>query len=111
MKIRGTGSKAISGIPPGHQPITVVDEVQVSVSLDPWLSLRALSGYSGLSVRKLRYLLADPQRPLPVYRVDGKILVRQSDFDRWMAACKATSPLDAIVDEVIRGFHQTTPRR
>ena len=66
-------------------PITVVDQVQVSVDLDPYLSLKALAGYSGLSVRKLRYLLGDHRHPIPSYRVDGKVLVRRSEFDAWMA--------------------------
>lgn len=103
--------REISGIPPGYMPITVVDQVAVSLALDPWLSLRALAGYSGLSMRKLRYLLVDPHHPLPRYRVDGKILVRRSDFDRWMAAYKAISPLDTIVNDVIRDLGQTFPRR
>ncbi len=78
-------AREIGGIPPSSVPITVIDQLSVSAGLDPWLSLRALASYSGLSVRKLRYLLADPHGPLPSYRVDGKVLVRRSEFDAWMA--------------------------
>lgn len=78
-------TRAVGGLAPGHQPMTVVDEVRVSVSLDPWLSLRALSGYSGLSIRTVRYHLTDPSQPIPSYRVGGKLLVRRSEFDAWMA--------------------------
>ncbi len=104
-------AREIRGIPPGHAPISVIDEVSVSVGLDPWLSLRALASYSGLSVRKLRYLLADPHHALPFYRVDGKILVRRGDFDRWMEANKANLSLDTMVEEVIRDLPRRGPRR
>ena len=57
----------------------------VSVN-DPYLSLKALSGYCGLSVRRLRQLLElPPAEALPCYRLGGKILVRRSEFDAWMA--------------------------
>jgi excisionase family DNA binding protein len=63
-----------------------VNNVTVNVPLDPYLSLRALAGYSGLSVRKLRQLLElPPAEALPCYRVGGKILVRRSAFDAWIA--------------------------
>ena len=90
---------------------------------DPWLGLGALSKYSGLSVRSIRAYLADPARPLPHYRmkeprvidtkagkrrtVSGKILVRRSDFDRWMEAFRHAPPdLDRLVDEVVAEFRQ-----
>lgn len=59
--------------------------VQVVTMLDPYLSLRALAGYSGLSVRSLRACIADLADPLPCYRVGGKILVRVSEYDGWKA--------------------------
>jgi excisionase family DNA binding protein len=74
---------------PSH-PVTqvrgvMVEQMVVSSALDPFLSLRALAAYSGLSVRKLRdYLELPPDQALPCYRVGGKILVRRSEFDAWM---------------------------
>ena len=59
----------------------MVSEMVISTSLDPYLTLRALSTYSGLSVRKLRDYLTDPVHPLPCYRLGGKVLVRRSEFD------------------------------
>jgi len=61
------------------------ERVVVSTPLDPFLSLRALAAYSGLGARKLRDYLTDPLHPLPCYRVGGKILVRRSEFDAWIA--------------------------
>lgn len=60
--------------------------VGVTGEADPFLPLRALAAYAGLSVRTLRhYLELPPDRALPCYRVGGKILVRRSEFDTWVA--------------------------
>jgi excisionase family DNA binding protein len=72
---------------------------------DYYMSLRNLARYSGLSVRTLRVHIADPMHPLPHYRPGGgKVLVRRSEFDRWMASYRVESDeaLDAIVRDVLR---------
>ena len=73
------------------------------VALDPFLPLRALSGYAGMSVRLLRGFLGSSLHPLPHYRVGGKILVRRSEFDTWMVQFRASRAVDVdhIVNEVI----------
>ena len=83
----------------------VVEAVMVSVTLDPFFSLRALATYSGLSVRKLRDYLDAAMHPLPHYRVGGKILVRQSEFDGWMSRYRQVGGVDVdqIVEDVLRG--------
>ena len=47
----------------------LAERVVVSSELDPFLSLKALTSYSNLSVRTLRAFLTDPRHPLPCYRV------------------------------------------
>ena len=86
----------------------VVRDMAVSIPLDPYLSLKALVGYSGLSVRKLREYLDDLAHPLPCYRVGGKILVRRSEFDAWMAAYRqrGRADLDRIAEETVRELMQ-----
>lgn len=100
----------------------VIEAVTVQDTLDPWLGLEALSRYSGLSVRSLRGYLTDPCRPLLHYRmrephvtvtktgkrqtITGKILVRRSDFDRWMEGYRYTPDLDKLVDEVVSEFRR-----
>jgi excisionase family DNA binding protein len=80
------------------------ERVIVSTNLDPFLPLSALATYSGLSVRKLRDYLTDAGHPLPAYRVGGKILVRRSEFDGWVAAYRHRPDTDvkAIVATVLQ---------
>lgn len=75
-----------------------------STSVDPFLSLRTLASYSCMSVRKLRQYLHDPVHPLPHYRLGGKIVVRRSEFDAWMAAYRRVGQADVegIVNAVMR---------
>jgi hypothetical protein len=81
----------------------VVNHRSISIRLDPYSSLKALASYSGLSVRKLRDCLNDPLRPLPYDRVGGKIVVRRSDFDAWIARYRMTGSADVneIVNKVL----------
>src|SRR3989442_3053482 len=86
--------------------ITVTSDVVISAPLDPYLTLRALSGYAGLSIRKLRQYLADPTHALPSYRPGGKVLVRRSEFDAWIAAFRQSgrADLDQIVSDALQGL-------
>jgi excisionase family DNA binding protein len=76
--------------------------------LDPFLTLKALASYSGMSVRKLREYLDDGVHPLPHYRVGGKIIVRRSEFDVWVANYRRTHGADvaAIVNDVLQTLNR-----
>ncbi len=65
--------------------LVAVRDITIATPLDPYLTLRALAAYSGCSTRWLRERLTCLTHPLPHYRVNGKILVRPSEFDTWMA--------------------------
>lgn len=84
----------------------LADQVVVSTPMDPFLPLKALAAYSGLGVRKLREYLADPAHPLPYYRVGGKILVRRSEFDAWVARYRRVGNPDVeqIVSDALRAL-------
>lgn len=90
----------------GPRP-NVLDRVALQVTLDPYLSLAALARYGSLSVRKLRAHLNDVTHPLPCYRVGGKILVRRSEFDGWVAAFRQRGRVDVdrLVADVVRDLH------
>ena len=64
----------------------IVERLNVTLLLDPYFGLKALATYSGMSVRTLRsHLDAQPDVALPCYRVNGRVLVRRSEFDEWMS--------------------------
>jgi len=83
--------------------LEVAERIVLSTALDPWLSLRALSAYSGLSIRTLRAHIAHPLGPLPFYRLKAKILVRRSEFDSWMQQHRqvGVAGVDQVVDAMI----------
>lgn len=69
-----------------------------------YLDLKTLAAYSSCSVRWLRDRLVDRAHPLPHHRVEGKLLVKKEDFDRWIDAyrvCQQPQELDRIVDNVL----------
>jgi predicted DNA-binding transcriptional regulator AlpA len=80
----------------------LAERVVVSTHLDPFLSLKALAAYSGLSVRTLRGRLVDSIAPLPYYKIGGKIVVRRSDYDQWVARYRHVGlpEVNRLVDEV-----------
>lgn len=75
---------------PATDHVAVIINPHIATNLDAYLSLRALASYSGLSARTLRtYLELPPHEALPCYRVGGKVLVRRSEFDQWIARYRA----------------------
>jgi excisionase family DNA binding protein len=70
-----------------------------------WLGLRELSVYANVSERTLRSWIRAPRDPLPATKVRGKILVRRSDFDRFLERHQvqplAAIDVDRIVEEVL----------
>jgi hypothetical protein len=69
-----------------------------------YLNLKALAAYASCSVRWLRARLVDQVHPLPHFRVQGKLLVKLEEFDRWMAAHRSmtqATELDQLVDDVV----------
>jgi lambda repressor-like predicted transcriptional regulator len=72
---------------------------------DRYLSLRDLVDYAGLSVRTLRGHLVNRTHPLPHFRIGGKIVVRQREYDDWASRFRVQqveNEIDALVDEVMR---------
>lgn len=72
---------------------------------DPcYFDLKALAAYSSCSVRWLRDRLVDRLHPLPHYRIEGKILVKREEFDRWLSGSHVVNSADGlseIVDAVV----------
>ena len=68
---------------------------------DYYLDLESLTGYLGLGRTTLRGLIASGQ--VPAYQPGNKLLVKKSEFDRYMATCKVRSfdRVKEVVAEVI----------
>ncbi len=81
---------------------------------DGYLSLNALSKFSGLSLKKLRAYINDPTNPLPCFQTEGgetgrgKLLVKRSEYDAWAEKyLRRPSPqaaIDAAVAEALEGL-------
>ena len=86
----------------------LAERVIVSTPLDPYLPLKALAEYSGMSVRLLRNALTHPANPLPHYRYGTKILVRRSEFDVWMSGHRRThgADVEGVVNEVLQALRR-----
>jgi excisionase family DNA binding protein len=84
--------------PQGLRRMRTPDDIALK---DQYLDLRGLARYSALSVGTLRAHIREGQ--LPAYRVRGKVLVRRSEFDRWLERyrLKRAQDLEAIADEVL----------
>ena len=81
-------------------------------SIEPeYFDLQALATYSCCSIRWLRDRLVDRLRPLPHYRVEGKILVKREEFNRWLSASRVVSPADGLDDIVESVMGQMRPSK
>ena len=73
---------------------------------DRYLDIKALSAYSSLSISTIRNYIADDDDPLPSFCIKRKILIKKSEFDRWMERHRTdTKKIDRIVDEVLHDFN------
>jgi len=91
----------------------VIEAVSITQDLDPYLSLRGLVGYASLSRRLLSDLINDPKDPIPSFRVGGKILVRKSAFDQWIARRRNRKPQTAaqLAAADARGLLSSRPKK
>ena len=69
-----------------------------------WLSLRELTEYAAVSARTLREWLHRSSDALPAVRVDGKILVRRSEFDAWLERHRIQPDAPIDVDGIVNGL-------
>ncbi len=75
---------------------------EITISLqDGYFDLKGLAGYSTLGVSTLRDYIRSGK--LPAYKVKGKVLVKKSEFEKWMDRHRMDKKKDinGIVDEVV----------
>jgi excisionase family DNA binding protein len=71
-----------------------------------WMSLRELTEYASVSERTLRDWLRRSTDALPGVRVNGKVLIRRSEFDAWLERHRIrpdSVDVGKIVDDVLKG--------
>ena len=73
-------------------------------TISPFMDLKALSRYSCLGVPTLRDYIRSGG--LPHYKLPGKILVRQGEFDKGVEGFRVDSQekLDSMVDDIMKGL-------
>ena len=79
--------------------------LQHGVSLkDQYFDLKGLSAYSSIGVQSLRRHIREDK--LPFFAPGGKILVNQSEFDRWIEQYRNVQSVDVhrIADEAIKAL-------
>ena len=75
---------------------------EITISLqDGYFDLRGLAAYSTLGVSTLRDYIR--MGKLPAYKVKGKVLIKKSEFEKWMDNHRMDKKKDinGIVDEVV----------
>jgi excisionase family DNA binding protein len=73
---------------------------------DRYMDRAALEAYAGVSKGTVQDWLTHSDYPLPHYRVDGgKILIRQSEFDAWMAQWRLVG--SALTQQIQRTLQAT----
>jgi hypothetical protein len=71
---------------------------------DKYFDLRGLAEYSSLAVPTLRDYLRGLD-PIPHYKLKGKVLVKQSEFDRWLENFRVdASKLEKVVVDVLNSL-------
>ena len=80
--------------------------VKTQQGLQPeWMDLKSITQYACVSERTIREWIHRSHNPLPAVQVDKKILIRRSQFDRWLEAHQirplSNSEVSQIVDDVM----------
>lgn len=79
-------------------------EVPIIALKDQYFDLRGLSAYSSMAVPTLRDYIKTGD--LPCYKIRGKLLIKKSEFDKWVEGYRhiKNQDLNAIVDGVIESL-------
>jgi hypothetical protein len=64
--------------------------------------LLTLAQLGGKGIRWYRDRIHDPADPLPAFLLGNRYVVKRVDFDAWLRRRVVTTPLDRLVDDVLR---------
>jgi excisionase family DNA binding protein len=100
--------------PNDHDRLATTQRSTIDAARGPFLPIKELAAYSGLSPRKLRELLRDVSHPIPFHRVggEGKILVSRPEFDGWMQQWRDRTDVNVreTVDQMVRDLNLSPAR-
>ena len=72
---------------------------------DRFFDLKSLAEYASLSISTIRNYINDSDDPLPSFCIKRKILIKKSEFDRWIERHRTDKgKLDRILDDLLRDF-------
>jgi Helix-turn-helix domain len=67
--------------------VTVISQQGKLEQQPEWMDLKAVQRYACVCERTVRDWIHRPQNPLPAVQVEkGKLLIKRSQFDRWLGA-------------------------
>ena len=78
-------------------PDEIVSRQSIALK-DKFFDLRGLSAYSSLGVSTLRDHI---KKGLPSFKIGGKVLIKLSEFDRWLERYRVKQDLNAIADDAV----------
>ena len=80
-----------------------IAEIKITLQ-DGYFDLRGLALYSTLAVPTLRDYIRSGR--LPAYKVKGKVLIKKSEFDKWIEGYRMDKKrnLNAIVNDVVKSM-------
>ena len=91
-------------------PDTIAETTTITLK-DQFLDLKGLSMYSALGVSTLREYIR--RGKLPAFKLKGKILIKRSEFDRYMEDYRINinKDIDRIAREAIRSLKGTESKK
>jgi len=74
---------------------------QAVVLKDQYFDLKGLAAYSSLKVPTLREYLKEG---MPGFKVKGKVLVKRSEFEKWIEQYRIHQDIKTTVDDIVQGI-------
>ena len=75
------------------------------LQMEQYLNIKQLSTQIGLSVRTIRAWITDPERPLPCFKLKGRLIFNGKEMAMWLEQFRVvTVNVDELVDDVLNDF-------
>ena len=79
--------------------------VRQDYSMEQYLNIKQLSTQIGLSVRTIRAWITDPERPLPCFKLKGRLIFNRKEVVQWVEQFRVVRiNVDELVDDMLNEF-------